>query len=259
MRKRAVERIHSDLNAEFYWSDKVHSGMIADISENGMLLNSDTCPPMRAKFDLTIPTEGESFTVPVKVRRLVKNDHVIDAVGLEVMHAPKRYLDFIDELRWGSIKGISVNGQAIKVYVCTVCHHISFDHAPINCPICSSTIESFEKAPGAIKKPDNFTELSEFEKKHFPVISISKRDRYVDAHITVGNIKHEMDIDDHIAFIDCYFNDAFINKKCVSRVNFNCERMVPSATLRFNDISSGVLTVISNCSAHGNWLAKINI
>jgi desulfoferrodoxin-like iron-binding protein len=213
---------------------------------------------MRARFEVTIPFEGDVLKVPVKVRRLLKRENAYEAIGLEIINPPKKYLDFINALRWKQIKGIAENGEIIKLYICRECKHISFDHAPMNCPICSSTIDSFEKAPDAIKRPIDFTELSVTEKKHIPVITTSRADGYIDAHITIGEIAHEMDIDNHITFIDLYYNAPLLNKKCISRVSFNCEKMQPMATLRFDDMEEGVLTVISCCSTHGNWLAETN-
>jgi desulfoferrodoxin (superoxide reductase-like protein) len=259
MKKRAVERISANLKAEFFWSDKINSGHVLDLSENGFLIKTDLCPAIKAKFDLNINLPDDILKIPVKVRRIIKNDNNYDAIGVEIVNPPEEYLQYVDTLRWERIKGIKTNGQIVKLYVCKACHHIAFDHAPVNCPICSSTIESFEKAPDAIKKPDNFSELSEFEKKHIPVIKIMKEDGYINAHVTVGEIDHKMNIDDHISHIDFYYNAPFINKKCISRFSFNCEKMHPSATIRFDNVIPGVLTVISNCSAHGNWLSKANL
>ena len=259
VRKRSVERIPANLEAVFFWNEKENSGSIADISENGMLVNTLSCPPLRAKFNLTILIKDNVLTIPVKVRRLVKNDMVYEAIGVETLTPPRQYLEFVDSLRWEQIKGVKTSGQMIKVYVCNVCHHISFDHAPVSCPICSSPIEYFEKVPEAIKKPDNFTELSEFEKMHIPVIKLMKEESYIDAHIKIGEIEHPLDANNHISFIDFYYNAPLMNRKCISRVTYNCEKLHPSTTFRMDREYSGVLTVISHCSAHGNWLAKARI
>ena len=237
----------------------MNSGSLVNISENGMLISTSMCPPIRAKFEVSIPIGDEVLKVPVKVRRETKKDNVYDSVGLEVLNPPKKYLEFISDLRWEQIRGIKMNGQIIKLYVCRLCNHISFDHAPIICPICNSTIDSFEKAPDAIKRPDNFAELSEFEKMHVPSIRISRHQACINAFIRVGEIEHPMDSEEHISYIDCYYNSSQINKKCISRVSFSCERMHPSTILRFNSVHEGVLTVISSCNAHGNWLAKATV
>ena len=259
MKKRAVARIPADLKAEFFWSDKAISGHIVDLSENGFLVKTNVCPAIKAKFDLNINLQDDVLKIPVKVRRIIKNDTNYDAIGVEILNPPREYLEYVDALRWQHIKGVKTNGQIIKVYICKACNHIAFDHAPLNCPICRSTIESFEKAPEAIKKPDNFSELSEFEKKHIPTIKILKDKEYINAYVTVGEISHEMNIDDHISYIDFYYHAPFIHKKCISRLSFHCEKMHPSATVRFDNVTQGILTVISNCSAHGNWLAKVTL
>ncbi|MEW6600924.1 MAG: desulfoferrodoxin family protein [Nitrospirota bacterium] len=256
MKKRASERLAANLKADFFWSDKINSACIVDLSENGFLVKTDSCPSMKTKFDLNITLTSGTLKIPVKVRRIVRNNNNCEAVGVEILTPPQEYLEYVESVRWGKIKGVTKNGQIIKLYVCSTCHHISFDHAPLNCPICSSGIDCFEKASDAIKKPDNFQELSEFEKKHIPVIKLSKSNGYVNAHITVGEIFHQMSIDDHISHIDVYFNTPFINKKCISRLSFSCEKMHPSATITLDNVTQGVLTVISNCSAHGNWLAR---
>jgi desulfoferrodoxin (superoxide reductase-like protein) len=256
MKKRSVERIPANMKAEFFWSDKINSGHIVDLSENGFLVKTDSCPDIRTKFDLNINLKDDVLKIPVKVRRIV---NTYDAIGVEITDPPQRYLEYVKALRWERIKGMKTSGQLIKLYVCKACHHISFDHAPVKCPICSSTIDSFEKAPDALKRPDNFSELSEFEKKHIPAIKIVKESGFINAHIQVGEIDHEMNVDDHISYIDFYYNAPFIHKTCVSRISFKCEKMHPSATVRFDDVTQGVLTVISNCCAHGNWLAKVNL
>lgn len=257
VRKRAVERIPTNLNVQFIWSDKPVAGAVADLSENGMLLNTNPCPPLSAKFELSLPLEEEVLQIPVKVRRMVKKNHHFEAVGLEILNPPQKYLDFVSDLRWKQIRHLTTTAQTPKLYSCKMCQHIAFNNAPINCPVCSSTLEHFEKSPEVIKQPDNPAELSEFEKKHLPVITVLKEDGYVKAHITVGEVGHEMDVDDHISFIDFYYNSPFIHRKCVSRISFNCESIHPSTTVRLDSLNNGVLTAISNCTAHGSWLSKV--
>jgi len=256
MKKRSVERIPLSLEAEFDWSREIRSGSLANISEKGMLLTTGNCPPMRAKFNISLPTDGGLLKVPVRVRRVLKKDNRYTAVGLEVVNPPRQYLDYVYSLRWRHIRDGEIEGHLIRVFVCRTCSHIAFEHAPVNCPICHATIESFEKAPQAIKKPDNSAELSDLEKMHIPKIEISRKDSIINAHVRVGEIEHCMEPDDHIEFIDLYVNGPLVNKKCVSRIHFSCERMEPSTTLRFQDDTEGVLTAISCCSTHGNWMSK---
>jgi desulfoferrodoxin (superoxide reductase-like protein) len=63
--------------------------------------------------------------------------------------------------------------------------------------------------------------------------------------------------ENHITFIDFYLNERNNKKKCISRVNLNCNMMRPEAQLCVNDVMSGSLSVVSNCNAHGSWMAEV--
>ena len=259
MKKRSVERILADFEARFLWHDTVNSGTLVDLSENGMLITTAACPPMRARFEVTIPLEDEVLKIPVKVRRVVKKENVYEAVGLEVINPPRRYLEFIGALRWKMIQGAGISGQTMRLYVCRKCSHLSFDDAPMHCPICSSTIEYFERALHPLKKARDSAELSDMEKKHIPSISFSKSEEHIDARIHVGEIEHEMSAEHRISFIDIYLSSPMLNKKCVSRVTFACERMRPSATLRFSCPDASMIKVVGRCTAHGSWLGNASL
>jgi hypothetical protein len=105
MKKRAYERIPVDLKADFFWSDQLNIAAVADLSENGLLVKTDVCPPLRAKFDLNLPVEGDVLKIPVKVCRLVENDQDTEAIGVEILHPSEEYLNFVSTLRWNQIKG----------------------------------------------------------------------------------------------------------------------------------------------------------
>lgn len=105
MKKRAYERISVDLKAEFFWSDELNIGYVADLSENGLLVKTNVCPPLRAKFDLSIPVEGDVLKVPVKVRRIVETEEDPEAIGVEILDPTESYLNFVNTLRWNQIKG----------------------------------------------------------------------------------------------------------------------------------------------------------
>jgi hypothetical protein len=105
MKKRAYERISVDMKTDFFWSDQLNVGAVANLSENGLLVRTDACPPLRAKFDLNLPVEGDILKIPVKVRRLVENDQDTEAIGVEILDPSEEYLNFVSTLRWNQIKG----------------------------------------------------------------------------------------------------------------------------------------------------------
>lgn len=145
----------------------------------------------------------------------------------------------------------------MKTFVCRVCGHAAFEQAPVDCPVCKAPIENFDNNPKAIHMPEDPSNLSETEKKHIPMIVISKECRLiggecVDVHVKVGEIEHVMESEHSIAFIDFY-----INQRYQTRVQLRYKRLHPAATLHLR-VDTGTLTVVANCNVHGNWMSEVN-
>lgn len=261
MEKRASDRIPSNQNVRLCFENNISTGTLINISKNGMFVNTKVCFPLKTQFEILLPMGKEILKVPVKVARLSKKNEIYDGIGAELIEAPAKYLDFVDN----QSRIIKTKEKKIKTFVCSVCNHVAFDTAPINCPFCLGSIDNFRENSDSVNILKNFNTLTEFEKKHFPVIVISKEYgsaqdcKHVDVHVKVGEIQHKMDVDDHISFIDFYFNDLYLNKKCIARINLNCHIINPEATLRVRDVSPGMLKIISNCNAHGSWLSETKI
>ncbi len=147
----------------------------------------------------------------------------------------------------------------MKSFVCQVCNHIAFDEAPVDCPVCGSAIENFEKDDEAIQSPADPGNLLETDNMHIPVIKINTGcsgdhdNTCTSIFIKVGEIEHVMETEHLIEFIDLY-----INKKYFSRVLFTAKKIHPEATLRISD-TSGTLSVIAYCNTHGSWRTKIKL
>lgn len=147
----------------------------------------------------------------------------------------------------------------MKTFVCKICSHVAFDHAPIECPVCRAPIENFENNSEAIKMPEDPENLNEMEKKHIPVITVSKEcslipgSRCIDVHVKVGKIEHVMESEHFIPFIDFY-----INKRYLARVNLIFNKLHPAALLHLN-VDEGTLAVVENCNVHGRWMAEVNL
>ena len=147
----------------------------------------------------------------------------------------------------------------MKTFICQVCRHIAIDEAPVECPVCGSAIENFEKDEQAIKVPADPEHLTETEKKHMPVFRISKDctgnhdNDCTSVFIKVGEIEHVMESEHLIEFIDLY-----INKKYFSRVTFTAKKIHPEASLH-PKATSGTLSAIAYCNVHGSWRTKIKL
>ena len=146
----------------------------------------------------------------------------------------------------------------MKIFVCQVCHHIAFDEAPVDCPVCNSPIENFEKDEKAIHVPADPENISEMEKKHVPVLRISNCgvdhvNECTGITVKVGEIEHVMESEHLIEFIDLY-----INKKFFSRLAFTAKKIYPEASLHITD-TIGTLSAIAYCNIHGSWRTKIKL
>ena len=146
----------------------------------------------------------------------------------------------------------------MKTYVCQVCHHIAFDEAPVDCPVCGSAIENFEKDEQAIRAPADPENLTETEKQHLPVLHVNEcgldhDDQCTSVFIKVGALEHVMESEHLIEFFDLY-----MNKKYISRVTFTAKHILPEASLHM-PTASGTLSVIAYCNVHGCWRTKSKI
>lgn len=265
MKKRAFERVTSSHQLSFSYNNAVYSGIVTNLSENGMRINANDCPPFKSKFEVLFPLEEDVLTLSVQVKRLVKRHDVVDAMGVEILNPSMKYLKFVRDLKWESSAILSKKtNQEASIYTCKICGHISFEQMPTECPICRASIENFEKNPDAVKRPQDPDILTEFEKEHIPVINISKTNDFTAdgdyvVNIQVGEISHTMKIEDHITFIDYYLQAPDIKKRCLGRVILRCGKFQPSVSFYLNDVTSAKLTVISSCTAHGSWMSQIEI
>jgi desulfoferrodoxin-like iron-binding protein len=147
----------------------------------------------------------------------------------------------------------------MNIFKCSICGHIAFDNAPVECPVCGLPIENFNWDPEAIKTPQDPDNLNETEKKHIPVVSVSTKcdlipgNGCVDVIVKVGALEHVMESEHFITFIDFY-----IDKRYLSRVHFTYKRLHPSASVCLH-VEQGTLSVIEHCNVHGSWMTKVNI
>jgi desulfoferrodoxin-like iron-binding protein len=147
----------------------------------------------------------------------------------------------------------------MDIFKCSVCCHIAFDNAPVDCPVCGLPIENFNRDPEAIKKPQDPDNLNETEKKHIPVVTVTNKCDLIpgngcaDVLVKVGELEHVMESEHFIKFIDFY-----IEKRYLTRVHFTYKRLHPAASVCLN-VEQGMLSVIGNCNVHGSWMTKVDL
>ena len=143
-------------------------------------------------------------------------------------------------------------------FICGKCGYLAFGQAPDACPVCGAPKKAFEQDNTAIKKPADPKNLTEMEKKHIPVIKVSRQCGLVgpgcaDAHIKIGEVLHVMEAGHYIMYIDVYLDYAFI-----ARYHLTPEALNPVLGIHLK-ANSGKLLALENCNIHGRWVAEVEI
>ena len=110
MKKRTFNRISlsTDVPARLLHNGDVYEGIVANISNKGMYIESETPLPIDArflklhpfkyKFELLIPMKENDLKISVKLKRLIQKDDW-QGIGVEVNHPEMDYLEFVETLR----------------------------------------------------------------------------------------------------------------------------------------------------------------
>ena len=97
--KRNATRIPASLVVKFVHHGSICYGLITDLSENGMRINSGVCLPSNTSIKLLLPLKEEVLELPVKVRRLVETDAFYDIMGVEVLKPSEKYIQIVDSFK----------------------------------------------------------------------------------------------------------------------------------------------------------------
>lgn len=99
IQKRAHERIPACLVVKYSDGNSTCYGIVKNISEKGMCINSGACLPSDASVKLLIPLKNEHLEIPVIVRWVSKTDEFYDAMGVELLKPSRKYLKIVDSFR----------------------------------------------------------------------------------------------------------------------------------------------------------------
>lgn len=99
IQRRAYPRIDIKLEAQFDCGAKTTSGIITNISENGLFINTKLLFPFDINFNLLIQAKDNILNVPVKISRLVRDQGNHEGLGVEVVSPPPMYLEYVNKLK----------------------------------------------------------------------------------------------------------------------------------------------------------------
>jgi len=97
--KRACERAPSGLIVKFSLDGNMCQGIIKNVSERGMCIETGSCPPCESTVKLRIHSGKEHLEIPVKVRRKEKADRFYDIMGVEFVRPTKKIMEFINRFK----------------------------------------------------------------------------------------------------------------------------------------------------------------
>ena len=98
MGRRFSHRIN--VKIDFYCLDLECFGTIVNLSDNGMLISSDSIDfPLKSQFIINIPLQKEEVEVDVNVIRLLKSNNYYDFMGVEIKNPSGNYISFVEDLK----------------------------------------------------------------------------------------------------------------------------------------------------------------
>lgn len=105
LQKRSHKRIPSSLVVKFFHNDSIHYGIIMNISERGMFINTGMRLPADSVVKLLILLKDRHLDVPVKVRWCEEIKGHYDHMGVEVVAPSRDYLLMVESMKNSGLPG----------------------------------------------------------------------------------------------------------------------------------------------------------
>jgi hypothetical protein len=102
MQRRAFKRIPVDLKIRYFCGDTACNGIVTDLSENGMFIDTTLDFPFDSNFELILPMNDEVIKISAMIKRVIKNKGAYEGMGVELVNPPENYLQLVNELRLAS-------------------------------------------------------------------------------------------------------------------------------------------------------------
>jgi hypothetical protein len=102
MKERISERINANIDVKLICCNKSCSGITKNLSEYNMYVELKACSEMHSELKVLIHSIKGSFTVPVKISRVLERENNHMCIALELMEKSKKYLNLVNELKSAS-------------------------------------------------------------------------------------------------------------------------------------------------------------
>ncbi len=100
LEKRAFERFPANLQARLFFGNMIYSGMVTNLSKNGMFVSTKVRFPVNSEFMMVVLLNNHILKIPIKVRRAVKKEgdyysEIDSGIGIELLDTPQNYLNYV--------------------------------------------------------------------------------------------------------------------------------------------------------------------
>ncbi len=100
MEKRVCERIPVNMDVKICCCNRVHSGILKNLSEKGMFIGMhEMCLPFEPQFTILVPLKDETLNVPVNLIRIDMSPDSEDGIGVEIKNPSADYSRLLDNIR----------------------------------------------------------------------------------------------------------------------------------------------------------------
>jgi len=96
--KRKCERKLVREKVIYSFGNVFYSGNLRNVSKEGMFVETAYCLPVDASMILVMKYNDSFLNLRVKVKRLVRKSGSYKGMGLQLMNAQGRYLEYVDSL-----------------------------------------------------------------------------------------------------------------------------------------------------------------
>ncbi len=100
MEKRAFQRLPVNLQSRLFFGNMVYTGIVTNLSENGMFISTKVSFPVDSVFIAIILLDTHTISIPIKIKRTVRTaEHLThnenSGLGVRLLNPSKEYLDFV--------------------------------------------------------------------------------------------------------------------------------------------------------------------
>ena len=100
LEKRAFERFPANLQARLFFGNMIYSGMVTNLSKNGMFVSTKVKFPVNTEFMMVVLLNNRTLKMSIKVRRAINKEgyfhsEMDSGIGIELLDTPQNYLDYV--------------------------------------------------------------------------------------------------------------------------------------------------------------------